>query len=69
MEEISKTMTYKRVVIKLGTNLLTSGKEYLDLNIFKSLCEQISEIKSKDIQIILVSSGAVASGKGIINHT
>jgi len=69
MEEISKNMAYKRIVIKLGTNLLTSGKEYLDLNIFKSLCNQISEIKSKDIEIILVSSGAVASGKGVIKNT
>ena len=35
-------MTYKRIVIKLGTNLLTSGKEYLDLSVIKSLCKQIS---------------------------
>ena len=62
-------MTYKRIVIKLGTNLLTSGKEYLDLSVIKSLCKQISEIKSKGIQIILVSSGAVASGRGAIKNT
>ncbi len=68
MKVKSKNLPYKRIVIKLGTNLLTSGKEYLDQNIFKSLCKQISYIKSQNTQIIIVSSGAVASGKGVIEN-
>ncbi|MBA31823.1 MAG: glutamate 5-kinase [Chloroflexi bacterium] len=68
MKEMFKNLPYKRIVIKLGTNLLTSGKEHLDLDVFKSICKQISEIKSQNIEIIIVSSGAVASGKGIVEN-
>ncbi len=56
-------MRYKRIVVKLGTNLLTGGTGKLDLKIMDSLVRQIAELHAKGHEIILVSSGAVAAGR------
>ena len=53
----------KRVVIKVGTTLLTSGKDHLDLSVMAGLVEQIVELHGRGREIILVSSGAVAAGR------
>jgi len=46
----------KRIVIKVGTRLLT------DNSLFASLIEQIAELKKAGLQVILISSGAVGVG-------
>ena len=53
----------KRLVIKLGTTLLTSGKDHLDLSVMASLVEQAVKLHARGREIILVSSGAVAAGR------
>jgi glutamate 5-kinase len=52
----------KRAVIKIGSTVLTNDKGDLDLKIFVSLCEQISRLKEKGVEIAIVSSGAIAAG-------
>ena len=52
-----------RLVIKVGTTLLTSGKDHLDLSMMAGLVEQVVELHSRGKEIILVSSGAVAAGR------
>jgi glutamate 5-kinase len=52
----------KRVVIKIGSTVLTNHRGDLDLKIFVGLCEQISRLKEKGIEIAIVSSGAIAAG-------
>lgn len=54
----------KRVVIKLGTGVLTSGIGNLDTQRIESLCEKINMLRNQGIQVILVSSGAVGLGMG-----
>lgn len=56
-------MKYKRLVIKLGTNLLTGGGSILDMNVMSDIVRQVSDLHSKGHEIILVSSGAVAAGR------
>src|SRR5574344_2166883 len=52
----------KRLVIKVGTAVLTQGEE-LALERMKNLVKLIATLKKeKDIDVILVSSGAVGSG-------
>ena len=54
----------KRVVIKLGTGVLTSGIGNLDTNRIEILCQQVHTLRERGIEVILVSSGAVGLGMG-----
>jgi len=52
----------KRVVIKIGSGVLTT-KEGLNLDVINTLSEDIYDLmKKRGLEIILVSSGAIASG-------
>lgn len=51
----------KRVVIKAGSGVLTS-KNGLNIKVINNLTEDICFLKSKGIDVILISSGAIASG-------
>ncbi len=54
---------YKRVVIKIGSNVLTSEHGTLDLERLAALTAQVAQLYRSGIEVILVSSGAVASGR------
>lgn len=54
---------YHRLVIKLGTNLITAGKDSLDRRIMAGLVDQVAELHRRGVEVIIVSSGAVAAGK------
>ncbi len=52
----------KRIVIKIGSNILADRIEGLDNDRIASLSNDISEIHSKGYEVVIVSSGAVAAG-------
>jgi len=54
----------KRVVIKLGTGVLTSGIGDLDTERIATLCRQVVALRERGIEVVLVSSGAVGLGMG-----
>jgi len=54
----------ERVVIKVGSNVLTRGDGKLDVTRMSAIVDQIAWLRSKGYDVILVSSGAVASGRG-----
>ncbi|MCD5413033.1 MAG: glutamate 5-kinase [Dehalococcoidia bacterium] len=54
---------YHRLVIKLGTNLITAGKDSLDRRMMARLVDQVAELRRRGLEAIIVSSGAVAAGK------
>jgi glutamate 5-kinase len=56
-------MSYHRIVAKFGTGLLTSGTDRLDLQVMSSLVDQIARLHSQGREIIVISSGAIASGR------
>lgn len=53
-----------RVVVKIGSNVLTRSDGGLDITSMSSIVDQIAELRSKGVEVVLVTSGAVASGKG-----
>ena len=57
---------YNRIIIKIGSNVLTQSDGLPDVNRIAHLVEQIASIKKQGKQVILVSSGAVASGRSLI---
>lgn len=54
----------ERVVIKVGSNVLTRGDGKLDVTRMSAIVDQIAWLRDKGYDVILVSSGAVASGRG-----
>ncbi|MBT9149218.1 MAG: glutamate 5-kinase [Dehalococcoidia bacterium] len=63
MQRNGTTSGYHRLVIKLGTNLITAGGDNLDREMMTSLVEQVAQLCERGLQAIIVSSGAVAAGK------
>lgn len=53
----------KRIVIKVGTNVITREDGMLNEQIIKQLALQIAEIKKNGYDVIIVSSGAMAAGR------
>lgn len=56
-----------RFVVKIGTALATDTEHRLDVGFLRALVAQIAKIKERGHQIVLVSSGAVASGRSELN--
>ena len=54
---------YRRLVIKLGTNLLTSGTRHLHLETMANLVDQVARLHREKREVIIVSSGAIAAGR------
>ena len=54
----------KRVVVKLGTGVLTSGAGLLDTERIAGVCTQLAALKSSGTEVFVVSSGAVGLGMG-----
>jgi glutamate 5-kinase len=52
----------KRLVVKIGSNILADGMEGLDTKRISSIARDISELQDKGYDIVIVSSGAVAAG-------
>lgn len=52
----------KRVLIKIGSAVLT-GENGLDLQIIEQLVDEIAHLTKEGYQIVIVTSGAIASGK------
>ncbi|SEM41169.1 glutamate 5-kinase [bacterium A37T11] len=59
--------TYKRIIVKIGSNVITQSNGLPDLDRIQHLVDQIAEFKKQGLEIILVSSGAVASGRSLIS--
>jgi glutamate 5-kinase len=57
---------YNCVVVKAGTNVLTGGKDELDLSIMKELVRQLAWLHSRGIKVLLVTSGAIAAGRKVL---
>lgn len=55
---------FKRIVVKIGSNVLTRSDGTLDTTRISSLVDQIASLRRDGVQVVVVSSGAVASGRG-----
>jgi len=60
-------MIEKRLVIKVGSNVLTRSDGMLDTTIVSSLVDQIVSLRREGYEVILVSSGAVACGRTLVS--
>lgn len=61
--------TAKKILVKIGSNVLTLDSGLPDKNRIAHIVKQIAELKEAGYQVILVSSGAVAAGRTIVNFS
>lgn len=54
------------VIVKIGTNVLTTDNDRLDLDRIQCISDQIFRIQQSGRKVVLVSSGAVGAGIGIL---
>jgi len=54
---------YHRLVVKLGTTLLTGGADHLNEDIMSQLIAQVAQLHQGGTEILIVSSGAITSGR------
>jgi glutamate 5-kinase len=52
----------KRLVIKIGSNILASAEQGLNTKRLRAITKDISEVVDKEHQVVMVSSGAIAAG-------
>lgn len=60
------TSPYRRIVVKVGTNVITGSDGNLDQDILDRLTADIATLSNKGVEVILVSSGAVGAGRAHI---
>lgn len=58
-----------RIVVKVGSNVLTRSDGMPNVTNMSSLVDQIATLRSLGHEVILVSSGAVACGRGAVTPT
>ncbi len=56
----------KRIAVKIGSNVLTRADGTLDITRMSALVDQTVALRRKGVEVILISSGAVASGRSEI---
>ena len=54
----------KKVVVKIGTGVLTTDDGYVDKEQIQRLAGQVVELKKMGYDVVVVSSGAIGSGMG-----
>ena len=57
------SLPYHRIVVKLGTSLLTGGTDHLNEGIMLQLTAQVAKLHQQGREILIVSSGAIAAGR------
>lgn len=57
------TPRYKRIAVKIGSNVLTRRDGTLDVTRMSAIVDQIAELHHSGVKVIIISSGAVASGR------
>ncbi len=61
-------LRYKKITVKVGSNVLTKSDGTLNDANISHLVDQIAFLHQKGVEIVLVSSGAVAAGRGEIGN-
>ncbi|HET9320199.1 MAG TPA: glutamate 5-kinase [Bryobacteraceae bacterium] len=54
---------YRRLIAKLGTNLLTAGTDRLDLGVMSAVVGQVARLRQAGNEVIVVTSGAITAGR------
>ena len=56
-------LRYRRIVAKVGTNVLTAGTDRLNLEVMSALVGQVARLQQLGAAVLLVTSGAITAGR------
>lgn len=59
--------TWNRIIVKIGSNVLSRKDGTLDVTRMSAIVDQIAELRKAGLEVIVVSSGAVASGRSVVH--
>ena len=59
----SSKLPHHRIVAKFGTSLLTGGSAHLNQEVMSSLVIQMAQLHKQGLELLIVSSGAIAAGR------
>jgi glutamate 5-kinase len=62
------SLNLKRIVVKLGTGVLTDSRKQLDAPQVAQLVAQFAALRQAGRELVLVSSGAVGAGMGVLGY-
>ncbi len=65
---MSQQADIRRVVVKLGTSVLTDGTNQLSQRRILQLVEQIVALQTSGLELVVVSSGAAAAGREVLSQ-
>jgi len=60
--------TLNNIVVKVGTSTLTQGTTKLSREYMRGLAQQVAQLHREGKKVILVSSGAIAAGREVLQH-
>jgi glutamate 5-kinase len=59
----------KRIVIKIGSRVLTDDDGALDMAVIGRICSDVAALRNQGRQVVVVSSGAIAAGRSELGLT
>ena len=60
---------YKKITVKIGSNVLTKTDGTLNVSHIAHLVDQIAFLRKNGVEVVLVTSGAVAAGRAVLEPT
>jgi glutamate 5-kinase len=57
---------YKKITVKIGSNVLTKPDGTLNVSRIAHIVDQIAFLRKNGLEVVVVSSGAVASGRAVL---
>lgn len=58
--------SFKRIAVKVGSNVLADKSGLLNKPLIGHLVDQLIELRKRGVEVVLVSSGAVAAGRSVL---
>jgi glutamate 5-kinase len=59
---------FKRIVVKLGSNVLSAGSDRLNRAHLVEIVRQIAQLHQQGVEVVVVTSGAVLAGRECMNY-
>ena len=59
-------LKYKRIIVKIGTSVITKKNGELDLKTLQNLVKETAQLRKKNTEVVIVTSGAVGTGRGLV---